>query len=191
MQNKQTTQDRAVIVFDKKLEDVPGGVTVAVADLTQTDLPPGTPVGKDTNGLYHVVKTAKAQADATNTDTGYKVVKGHNFKVGDFLSTGTGHKAYAITAIDTTNASYDTITVGTTLAVAVTAGDKFIQAAAQATGNTSTFMYTPFGLTGTDMDVVAGDNLLVDVIVRGSVKESLCPPIHADIKTALPLIRFV
>jgi len=191
MQNSQTTETRTVLVFDKKLEDIPGGVTLAIADLAQASVAPGTPVGKDSNGLYHVVKTAKAQANATNSATAIKVLKGHNFKVGDFLTTATGKIAYAISAITTTNADYDTLTVGTTLGVAITAGDILIQAAAEATGDTSTQKYTAIGLTGTYLDVVSGDNHLVDVIVRGTVREAAIVPIHSVIKTSLSHIRFV
>jgi len=191
MQNALTSETSGKVVFDSKLEGVPGGVTLAAADLTKTSVAAGTPVGKDSNGLFHVVKTAKAQASATNVAVDYKVLKGHNFAVGKFLSTGTLKKAYAITVITTSNADYDTLTVGTTLGVAVAAGDVFIEATAEATGNTSAFKYTPFGLTGTDVEIEANGNHLVDVVVRGSVKESLIAPIHADIKTAIPLIRFV
>lgn len=191
MQNTKTTETRGLIVFVKKIEDIPGGVTLAAADVTQAVIGAGTPVGKDANGLFHVIKTAKAQANAANNATTYKVLKGHNIKVGDFLSTGALKIAYAITAIDTSNADYDTLTVGTTLGVAVTAGDILITAAAEATGNTSAFKYTPYGLLGSDVQIVSGDNHLVDVIVRGTVRDANIWPVHADIKTALPHIRFV
>jgi len=191
MQNSQTSDTRGLVVFVKKIEDIPGGVTLAAADVTQAIVAAGTPVGKDANGLFHVVKTAKAQANAANNATAYKVLKGHNFKVGNFLTTGLLKIAYAITAIDTSNADYDTLTVGTTLGVAVAAGDVLIEAAAEATGNTSAWKVTPYGLTGSGLDIVSGNNHLVDVIVRGSVRESAIVPIHADIKTVLTHIRFV
>lgn len=191
MQNSQTTETRSVLVFDKKMEDIPGGATLAIADLAQASVAPGTPVGKDSNGLYHVVKTAKAQANAANNAVAYKVLKGHNFKVGDFLTTAAGKKAYAISAITTTNADYDTLTVGTTLGVAVTAGDVLIQATAEAADDTSTQKYAAIGLTGTYVEVVSGGNHLVDVIVRGTVREAAIVPIHADMKTAMSHIRFV
>lgn len=193
MQNFSKTETRGKLAFESKLEDVPGGVTVAVSDLTQAVVKAGTPIGLDQNGLAHVVKVARLQADVTNTATAYPVLKGHNFKVGDFLTAKTLGKAYAITSINTSNPNYDTLNVGTTLGIALTAasGATLMEASAQATGDTSTLKFEPLGLTGHDFDVLAGDNHLVDCVVRGSVKENNIDPVSADIKEKLPLIRFV
>ena len=191
MKISKTSDTRQNIVFQSKLEDLPGGLCISVADLTQAAVEVGTPVGKDTNGLGHVIKTAKMQANATNSATDYRVEKGHNFKVGNFFTSGLLKKAFAITAITTTETAYDTITLGTTLGVAVSEGDVMLEALAQATGNTSAYKYTPVGLVGMAFDVEALDNPFTQVVVRGSVIESLCPPIHSDIKTTLSHIRFV
>lgn len=77
-----------------------------------------------------VVKNAIVQADATNTATAIKVKKNHVFVVGNYIAKTVGGAAYAITAIDTTNADYDQLTVGTTLGVALTAGDVLFQSSA-------------------------------------------------------------
>jgi hypothetical protein len=193
MQILKTSESEGKVVFDSSLETVPGGVCVAVTDLNAslTSLAEGTAVGKDSNGLYHVNKCASAHADAANNATDYQVKKGHPFKVGNFLTTGTSLKAYAITAITTTEAAYDTLSVGTSLGVAVTAGDILTEAAAQSTGTTSALKYTPVGLIGAQINITSGDNHTVDVIVRGSVRSGNLPYTHAAIKSALPLIRFV
>lgn len=193
MQNTKSTETASKIVFKSKIEVLVAGGTVAVGDLTQTVLSAGTPVGKDTNGLYHVVKVAQSQANATNSATSYRVLKGHNFKVGNIFTTGLLKPAYPITAIDTSNASYDTITVSTTLGVAITAAnnDMFIEATAEASGNTSAWKYTPVGFVGFDAEIKAGDNLMVQIVVRGTINTSVAPPLHADLKTALPLFRYV
>ena len=91
--------NRVIRAFTHKLADIPNGITVSAADLTQKVLHEGTPVGKDENGLYHVVKVAVLSADATNTATAYTVKKGHNFKVGDVVMLATGSKAYTITEL--------------------------------------------------------------------------------------------
>lgn len=189
MQVKKTTETRQAIAFATKLEDIQGGGTVAVAELTQPVVYEGTPVGVDANGLYHVVKTAKMQDDAAADATQYPVLKGHNFKVGDFLTTKGGEAAYAITGIDTSNESKDVITVGTTIGAA-SEGDVLIQAAAES-ADASAEKYKTVGLVGTSFDVIAGDNHTTDIVVRGSVKEALCPPISAEIKAEIPLIRFI
>lgn len=192
LQNTKTTETAAKSPFITKLETLPAGVCIATTDLVATSVEAGTPVGLDTDtGLYHVVKTAEAQANASDSATDIRVIKGHNFKVGDFLSTGLLKKAYAITVINTTETAYDTLTIGTTLGVAITDGDTLIEALAEASGNTSAWKYTPVGLVGTTFDIVSGANHLYDVVVRGTVDESEIPPIHADIKSALPVIRFV
>lgn len=188
MQNYFSAESPEKNVFLSKIEDIPGGVTVAVKDLVQTRVGAGTPIGKDANGLFHVVKTAKMQADAAADATVYKVLKGHNFKVGNYLANGA--KAYAITAIDTSNADYDALTVGTTLGVAATGAILYEGDKSAATG--VTFKYAPTALVGTTFDVITGDNHSTDAIVRGSVTEvNISAYISDAIKAALPLIRFV
>jgi len=189
MQIKKTTETRQTIAFATKLEDIQGGGTVAIADLTQALVNEGTPLGVDANGLYHVVKTAKMQAEAAADATDYPVLKGHNFKVGDFATTKAGEAAYAITAIDTSNEAKDTITVGTTLGAAAK-DSVLIQAAAESVSD-SAAKYKTIGLVGTSFDVISGDNHSTDIVVRGSVKESLCPPISDAMKAEIPLIRFI
>lgn len=191
MQNYVQSDVRRMNAFITKLEDIPGGGVIAVTDITQASVEEGTPVGVDSNGLYHVVKTAKITENASNTATAYKVAKGHNFKVGDFLAVKTGAKAYAITEIGTSEDDYDTLTVGTTLGLAVVVGDVLIQAAAQSATTTSAFKYTPVGLVGTGFDVVSSNNHTSDIVVRGSVKKDLIAPTGATVQAALPLIRFV
>lgn len=80
--------NRVIRAFTHKVADIPNGITVSADDLTQKVLHEGTPVGKDENGLYHVVKVAVLTDDATNSATTYTVKKGHNFKVGDVLMLG-------------------------------------------------------------------------------------------------------
>lgn len=188
MQNYFKSESPEKLVFQSKLENIPGGVTVAVKDLTRKRVGAGTPIGKDANGLYHVVKTAKMQADAASSATEYKVLKGHDFKVGDFLAYGS--KGYAITAIDQSNADYDGLTVGTTLGAVSTGEVLFEGDKAAATG--VVFKYTPEALVGTTFDVIPNDNHITDAVIRGSVVEAnIVVPINAGIKTALSLVRFV
>lgn len=191
MQNFKQTETRGKLVFVSKIEDVPGGVTVAVADLTQTVVSAGTPIGPDGNGLYHVVKTAVLSANATNTATDYQVKKGHNLKVGDFFASKTGAKAYVITTINTENANYDVVTLGTTLGVALTAGAVLIQALAESAATTSAFKYEPTLVTGNDFDVVKGGNHLVDAWRRSTLNANNAPAVSPEIKAKMPLTQWV
>lgn len=183
--------DRTVHACTHNLADIPNGVTVSTADLIPgIPLMEGTPLGKDAAGLYHAVKTAKVSEAATNTATTYKVVKGHHFKVGDFVMLKTGAKAYAITAIDTSALTHDTLTVGTTLGEAVEPGTAIVQATA-ATANASAFKYHPVALCGDSYDVESLSNLAVSAVTIGQFKESITPALSDDIKAALPTIRLI
>jgi len=80
--------------------------------------------------IAKVVKTAVVNTNATSSATAILVNKMHQLKVGDYIGKTVGGAAYAISAIDTTNAAYDTVTVATTLGVALTAGDVLFQSSA-------------------------------------------------------------
>lgn len=190
---RQKNNTRVVRAFTHKLADIAGGVNICVTDLTQTTIPEGTPIGKGTNGLYHVVKTAKAVAAATATATTYTVLKGHNFKAGDFIMVATGAKSYAITSVTTNadNSAYDDITVETALGKAVSAGDVLMQAAASS-ASASAFKYAPVALTGEGYDVHSDGNIFANAWLIAVVKEdALETPVSDTIKNALTGVQFV
>ena len=184
--------NRVIRAFTHKLADIPNGITVSAADLTQKVLHEGTPVGKDENGLYHVVKVAVLSADATNTATAYTVKKGHNFKVGDVVMLATGSKAYTITEIATNadDATSDDLTVDTTLGTAAQAGDS-LYLAAKAGASGSAFKYAPVALVGESYDVDALSNHIVNAWTIGQIRESNIPPIGAEVKAKLTGIQFI
>lgn len=171
------------------LADIPGGVCIDTSELTQPTLAEGTAVGKDSNGLWHVCKTAVLAANAANDATTYTVKKGHNFKVGDVIMLKTKGKAYSITAIATnqSDANADDFTVGTTLGVAATTGDVVFQGASAVASN-SAFKYTPLGIINTSYDVEP--NLFVAVTTIGQVEGAKIEPL-GEIADALPLINII
>lgn len=184
--------NRVIRAFTHKLADIPNGITVSAADLTQKVLHEGTPVGKDENGLYHVVKVAVLSADATNTATAYTVKKGHNFKVGDVVMLATGSKAYTITEIATNadDATSNDLTVDTTLGTAAKAGDS-LYLAAKAGDSGSAFKYAPVALVGESYDVDELSNHIVNAWTIGQIRESNIPPIGAEVKAKLTGIQFI
>ena len=184
--------NRVIRAFTHKLADIPNGITVSAADLTQKVLHEGTPVGKDENGLYHVVKVAVLSADATNTATAYTVKKGHNFKVGDVVMLATGSKAYTITEIATNadDATSDDLTVDTTLGTAAKAGDS-LYLAAKAGDSGSAFKYAPVALVGESYDVDELSNHIVNAWTIGQIRESNIPPIGAEVKAKLTGIHLI
>lgn len=184
--------ERVVSAFTHKLADIPNGITVAGADLTQTVLKEGTPVGKDANGLYHVVKVAVLSANATNTATAYTVGKGHNFKVGDVIMLKKGGAAYAITGIATnaTDGKCDDLTVGTTLGEAAVKGAAVYEAKA-AGAQDAEFKYEPKALVGESYDVEQLANHVVNAWTIGQVKEANIPALGAEVKAKLAGIQFI
>lgn len=178
--------ERVVHACTHMLADIPNGVTVCSSDLVAgVPLLEGTAIGKDAAGLFHAVKTAQLTEAADDSAVSYKVKKGHHFKKGDFVMAKVGANAYAITAIDTSETAYDTITVGTTLGVEVKQGGALVQAEKESADSTSAFKYIPKAMTGDSYDVKELDNHLVAAVTIGQFKESVIPVQNDDIKAAL------
>lgn len=167
-------------VFQHRIADIRGGVGVKTSELGGDYLFEGTPLGAPANGLCSVVKYAKTVTAVGTTGTVIEVEKGHHFKVGDFVTADEKQKAYAITAIDKTGTAKDVITIGTTLGVAIAEGGFIVQAAAQATGNTSALKVIPQSLNGTGYDVKPNDNIFTDAWVIGSTTGNELPACIAD-----------
>ena len=176
-------------VWQNTPELLQGGMKLVTTGLVADSvLPAGTPISaSETTRLATVLKTAIAQANATNSATDYKVLKGHHFAVGNYLAVAVGGKAYAITAITTTETAYDTISVGTTLGVAVTAGDILFKSSAE--GATAAALdVTPNGLLYEAVKVEA--NTSVGVAYKGRVYQRRIPGIPTAVVTALKHIFF-
>jgi hypothetical protein len=196
LQIKKAKDTRTSRAFTHKLADIPGGVTVSTADFAGKVLQEGTAVGKDpVTGLFHIVKVAVLSANAANDAVAYTVKKGHQFKVGDFITSGENTKAYAITAIATngSDATSDDLTVGTTLGVALTAanGVFIYQATAQAATNVSALKYEPVAIVGESYDVPTGGSLQVNAWTIAQVREILIPALGPVIKGKLKGISFI
>ena len=171
-------------VIMHRVADIRGGVSVAVTELGGDYLPEGSVLSAPDNGICHVVKLARVVADVAADSKAISVSKSHNFNVGDFVMADEGGKAYAITAINTTNKAYDTIAVATALG-AIAKGGFLIEAKAQATGtpageNTaaslSELKYIPAAIVGTGKPVIQGDNLDTDAWVIAVTKGNPLPP---------------
>ena len=178
-----------VPIFQQVPENAQGGFVLDTTGLTAGLLvPAGTVMGADaTTRLAKVLKVAKVQANAGNTAVDIRVEKGHLFIVGDYLAAVVGGKAYAITAIDPAAAAYDVLTVGTTLAVALTAGDALFQSSA--TGAAAAVYATP--ATGLlYQGVYVGANEALSVAIRATVYARRIPVVTAEIKALLPNIIF-
>lgn len=171
-------------VFQHKVADIRGGVSVKISELGGDYLREGAVLSAPDNGICHVVKIAEVVAEVGASGTSIKVKKLHNFKVGDFVMSDEGGLAYAITAIDDSNKEYDTITVGTTLGE-ISKGGFLIEASAESSSTTSALKYTPLSLVGTGKPVVSGQNLDTDAWVIGVTKSNPLPECVAKYLTGI------
>lgn len=186
--------------IEKIIEDVIGGGTIDRRDLRNAlfngkaldELPPLVIVVKDPEtGLYHVLKTGMA-SEASDGAT-YKVAKNHLFGVGDFVTIGgalTG-ASDKITAIDKSNAGFDTITLAATIGAAAK-GQVLVQAKDKQAAKAAKLPYDgePV-ITMGKVDLTVA-NQQSGLLARGTVNESCMPfPVDKDLKALMSFIRFV
>lgn len=159
---------------DKGMLLASGGFALVQTGFSDLDvIPRGTPgVFDEAARTFTAVRTGTIFANASNTATTYQVAKSLNgkqplFKVGDNIAALTGGAAYPITSIDTSNVGYDVLTVGTTLGVAVVAGQTIF--ASSATGGTAAVLPAINGLLYEETLVELGYQQSVSVVIRGAV----------------------
>lgn len=174
----KTSATQGAPVFNGKVVTVSGGFKLDVSVLpADAYVEPGMPLGFDeSTRIAKVVKLAIVQANATNSATAIRVKKGHMFKVGDYIAKTVGSAAYAISAIDTSNADYDELTVGTTLGAALTADTDVLFQSSATGASAAAYAVTARGLnymstkveTGADVAaVIACDQVYERRIVGG------------------------
>ncbi len=178
--------NRVVKCVLHRVADIPGGVTVSVANLGGSALFEGTPIGKGSDGLFKVCKTAKIITAAADNATSYEVAKGHHFKVGEKFATA-GANGQSITEIDKSHAAKDIIKVGTTLGAAISANT----CAFESSGANKTLKVVPIVFTGSNEDVKDGENVFVSAWAIGMLKEANAPAVNETIKTALKGVVYV
>lgn len=178
--------NRAFISVLHRVADIPGGVTVETATLGGNTLYEGTPIGRGSNGLFAVCKTARVLTEATAEATTYAVAKGHHFVVGGRIA-HSGANGQTITEIDKSDPVKDVITVGTTLGVKVLAGDCLFESS----GANKTLKVQPIAVVGDDAEVRQGDNLFVNAWLHAVVRESVAPAANESIKSSLKCVSYI
>lgn len=178
--------NRVVKCILHRIADIPEGVTISVANLGGTALLEGTPIGKGSNGMFAVCKTAKVLTEVNATGTSYEVAKGHHFKIGDYFGI-MGKNAQKITDIDKSDLSKDVITLEATLGATVKVGT----CAVETTGANQTLKIEPIAVCGSSHDVKPNDNLFVDAWVHAVVRESNAPAVNDKVKEALKNVSYV
>lgn len=82
---KRAKDNRVVKCILHRIADIPGGVTVLVANLGGSSLFEGTPIGKGKNGAFEVCKTAQVITKADAAAKTYEVAKGHHSRLATAL----------------------------------------------------------------------------------------------------------
>lgn len=184
------TDTAGKVIFDSILEDWPGGAVLYRSRLKTgtTEIGAGTLLYIN-DGVAQIVKTAAAITGGSAT--AIRVGKNHQFKVDEFIMLTSGAKAQKITSITTTEATYDTIAIGTSLGSTPGTGDILVEATAETQGTDSAQKYVANAVLRDTVNVERA-NPTCSGVVRGSVREDAVPySVHALDKTALKLIRFV
>lgn len=177
------------VVFQDIDDTAQGGFSLDATNLTAgATVPAGQPMYFDESArTCKPMKVAELYANATNTATVYQVKKGHLFVVGDYFASVVGGAAYVISSIDTSNANYDAITVGTTLGVAYTAGQVFFKSSATG-ASAAAYHVTPKGLLKNDVTVAT--DAPCTVVLDGIVYERRAPKVGTVIGAYMPNIIY-
>lgn len=184
----KTLMNSGLQLWQTVVENAFGGFTLDVTTLTIGGIVKGgTPFSyNEATRKAQILKTAKLTVAAGASDLTYTVEKNHNLLVGDNIGQVVGGKAYPITAINTSNALFDVLTVGTTLAVVLVIGDSLFQSSA--TGPTAAALNViPKGLIYDDTNIVAGADLAI--VIRGTVYNRRVA-VPTACKASMPLIVF-
>lgn len=168
------------IYIEQVFAEKPGGGVVANPAF---DVPPTTAVGKSGN-QFVAIKAYRLHAAVAAADTSIKIKKGSGVAVGDIIATG--KKGVACTAVDTSNADYDLVTV--TLGMAVTEGTVLYQAKA-ASADAAAPALTPEYVTGARVDANKGDQLVR--LINGANLRKETANIAPEVVALLPTIKLV
>jgi len=187
---KKTDTERSLAV-ELILEDIAGGCVIEKDDIptSSSGIKEGTLVGKASDGIYHIIKTAMVKDAASTNADALVVYDNHEFKVGDFIGTSASGVASGalITAISASGAGVGIITC-TWAGPDIAASGILVQASGLGHSN---FKYEVAGISTNYVDK-DDENIGCGVMVRGRVREHLMPYyIDSTLKTKLPLIRFV
>jgi hypothetical protein len=187
---RETDTERTLAV-EAIFEDIAGGCVIEKDDIptSTSGIKEGTLVGKGSDGIYHIVKTAMVVNAASTEANALVVYDNHEFKVGDFVGTSASGVASGalITAIAASGAGVGIITcswLGPNLAASA------ILVQASGLGH-SNFKYAVAGIS-TNYVERDKENTGCGIVVRGRVRQNLMPYcIDSTLKSKLPLIRFV
>lgn len=169
-----------LVRIEQVFAEKPGG---GLVDSAAFDILPSTAVGLD-SGLYKPIKAYRLHKAVTTSDTSIQVEKGSGVASGDVI--GHGKKAVACTAVNTTNADYDLVTV--TLGVAIDKDVVLYQAKAASTDEAAP-IYTPAFVIG---NYVPADHDKFPVrLINGANLRKETANLASEVAALLPLITLI
>ena len=169
------------IRIEQVFAEKPGGGIVKAPTF---DVPASTAVSANADGTFSVIKAYRLVQAVSASDTSIKIAKGSGVAKGDIIATG--KKGVACTAINTSNADYDVVTV--TLGVEVANGTALYQAATASADN-ATPIATPAFVTGNTIKGGEGDKAVRLINGANLRKETAC--IASEVAALLPTINLV
>lgn len=168
------------VYIEQVFAEKPGG---GLVENPSYDVPPTTAVGEK-DGIFIPIKAYRLTGAVAAADKTINIDKGSGVAVGDVI--GVGKKAVACTAIDTTAADKDVVTV--TLGVAVNAGTVLYQAKA-ASADAAEPIYKPVYVTGNWLGANEGDQSVR--LINGANLRKETANIASEVAALLPMISLV
>jgi hypothetical protein len=167
---------------------ISGGFSLDESTLVEGDtIKAGQPLAvNETTRKAKVVKVARVYEALGSSGTAIKVYKGHHFKTGDYIAKTAGSAAYDVT-LDDSEDDYDTLTVSTTLGVALSVDDVLFQSSAEG-ASAAAYNDTTNALLKSDVEVAA--DAPIAAVVDGTIYARRAPYLNATMKALLPKIIF-
>lgn len=158
------------IVFEQVFGEKPGGGLVGNPAF---DVPTGTAVGKNSNGVLTPIKCYKLVKAVAAADTTIEIAKGSGVAAGDFIAHGTIAKE--VTAINATGATKDVVTVS--MGIDIANGTFLYQSGVEGGTDVAPVAY---GYYDADEDTVGAKVIVADEDTPGAseIKLSSVDPYH-------------
>lgn len=168
------------IYIEQVFAEKPGG---GLVENPSFDAPPTTAVGEK-DGKFALIKGYRLVGAVAKADTTISIAKGSGIVVGDIIAVG--KKAVACTAVDTSAADKDVVTV--TLGVDIAAGTVLYQAKA-ASADAAEPIYAPVYVTGNRLAANEGDQSVR--LINGANLRKETANIASEVAALLPMIALV
>lgn len=171
----------APVVIEQVILEKPGGGIVVTDD---KPILQGTAVYAAENGKFKPIKGYQLVKSVDADDTTIQIAKGSNVAPNDFI--GYGKKSVKATAVDTSNADYDVVTV--TIGVEIPKGTVLYEAGS-ASASSATPKATPVYVIGNDIPANSGECPVR--LINGANLRKETAPVAPEVAALIPTINLV